>query len=166
MSKLKIQNRNLANEHSRDRNKAEAALAAARKELNEDISKINGRIEDLQAALEGISKWQTEHEAKLATLGTSARPTPTKSSNATTTNRNRSPKTTLMTRATIPTVRRPNTDVRQLWRMWEDIDEEVQRELDACHTLLISRSQALATGDPGLISEVIECLFRLCFAKM
>ena len=100
MSKLKIQNRNLANEHSRDRNKAEAALAAARKELNEDISKINGQIEELQAAIDGITSWQTEHETKIATLGsssttTSSSSTAVPSNNTRTGNRNRTPGSSL-----------------------------------------------------------------------
>ena len=68
-----------------------------------------------------------------------------------------------MTRAVIPAARRANTGLRPLWRMWEDIDEEVQRELDACHTLLISRSQALETGDPAIISEVrVRPRARVC----
>lgn len=172
VAKLKIQCRNLSAEHTRDRNKAEAALKSAREALEADIAEIKGRVDALIGDVNEIRNWQEEQQEQLQAVAAAATVV---ASSAEAGSRaavgdgsgtprgggggggvDQSPKTTIMKRAVIPTARRANTGLRPLWKMWEDIDEEVQRELDACHTLLISRSQALETGDPGIISEVHE----------
>ena len=156
VSKLKIQCRNLATENSRDRTKATNAVAAAKADLSKQLATLDGRISNFESALQELKRWQADKEQILeSAAGTNRGP---QKHLAHVVERNtstpKSPKTTIMKRAVIPTTRRANTGVRPLWRMWEDIDEEVQRELDACHTLLISRSQALETGDSALMSEV------------
>ena len=164
VAKLKIQCRNLSAEHTRDRNKAEAALKSAREALEASIAAIRGRVDALVADVKEIHNWQEEQQEQLqavaaaaTVVASSAEASRRAVGDGNATRRGgveQSPKTTIMKRAVIPTARRANTGLRPLWKMWEDIDEEVQREMDACHTLLISRSQALETGDPSIISEV------------